>query len=203
MTGPPAGFVASAYHRAMGDGVGTRHDFATVDTGDTGALVAMMDATDRWPAVTDARAWVLGQVDVDVDVVVVDAGCGPGTFGSAVAASGAVVVDVDVSVVMLEEVRRRRRDARCVVGDLAHLPLRTGTARLVRAERVLQWTPDPRAALAELHRVTAPGGWTAVTDTDWGTFAVDHRDPPRRSGWPRPRSPGCTIPASGATFPAP
>ena len=90
---------------------------------------------------------------------------------------GAAAVDVDTSMAMLDETRRRRPDARPVLGDVAHLPLRTGTADLVRAERVLQWAPDPHAALAELCRVTAPGGWTAVTDTDWGTLAVDHRDP--------------------------
>jgi SAM-dependent methyltransferase len=159
------------------DGAGTRLDFGAVDTGDARPLVAMMDATDAWPAVTGAREWVLGQTGVDVDTVVVDAGCGPGTFGTAAARIGAIAVDVDNSVAMLEESRRRRSDARPVFGHVAHLPLRTGAARLVRAERVLQWTPDPHAALAELHRATAPGGWTAVTDTDWGTLTVDHRDP--------------------------
>ncbi len=47
----------------------------------------------------------------------------------------------------------------------------------MRAERVLQWTADPTAALTELLRIVAPGGWLAVTDTDWGTLRVDHPDP--------------------------
>ena len=161
----------------MDGGAGRRLDFAAVDRGDTRELVAMMDATDAWPAVAGARAWVLERAGVGAGAIVVDAGCGPGTFGSAVAQAGAVGVDVDSSITMLEETRRRRLDARPVLGDVAHLPLRTGSAELVRAERVLQWAPDPHAALAELRRVTAPGGWTAVTDTDWGTLAVDHRDP--------------------------
>jgi SAM-dependent methyltransferase len=161
----------------VSDGASPRLDFAAVDTGDARTLVAMMDATDGWAAVAAARAWVLDQAGVDAGAVVVDAGCGPGTVGSAAAAAGAVAVGVDNSVVMLEETRRRRLDARPVLGDVARLPLRTGVAGLVRAERVLQWTPDPDTALAELHRVTAPGGWIAVTDTDWGTLAVDHRDP--------------------------
>lgn len=63
-----------------------------------------------------------------------------------------------------------------VVGDLAHLPVRDGAARLVHGERVLQWTEDPAAALAELVRATSPGGLLAVSDTDWGTFTVDHPD---------------------------
>jgi SAM-dependent methyltransferase len=64
-----------------------------------------------------------------------------------------------------------------VLGDIARLPLRSGAARVVRAERVLQWIAHPDAVLAELWRVTTPGGWLAVTDTDWGTLAVDHPDP--------------------------
>ena len=155
----------------------TRHNFASVDVGQVDELIAMMDATDAWPAVTDARAWVLAQADVDGDAVVVDAGCGLGTFGRLAESHGAIAVDLDRSVAMVEETGRRRPGARIALGDIAHRPLRAGAARLVRAERVLQWTPDPHAALVELRRVTASGGWTAVTDTDWGTLAVDHREP--------------------------
>lgn len=149
-------------------------DFAVVDAGEASELVAMMDATDAWPAVRAAREWVLEQVAPDGDSVVVDAGCGPGTFGASVAHAA---VDVDRSETMLHETRRRRSGARIVLGDVVHLPVRDGAARLVRVERVLQWVPDPAAALDELWRITAPGGWMAVTDTDWGTFRVDHPDP--------------------------
>jgi hypothetical protein len=95
----------------------------------------------------------------------------------------------------LAEARRGHADARPVLANITRLPLRAGAARLVRTERVLQWTADPRATLAELRRVTAPDGWTAVTDTDWGAFALDHPDSRARDrmaaaalGWvPHPR----------------
>jgi SAM-dependent methyltransferase len=152
-------------------------DFAAVDTGDARGLVAMMDATDAWPAVRAARAWVFEQIELAQDAVVVDAGCGPGTFGTAVGAmAGGCAVDLDASHVMLRETRRRRADARVVLGDVAHLPLRDCGADLVRVERVLQWTADPEAALTELLRVVVPGGWLAVTDTDWSTLRVEHPD---------------------------
>jgi SAM-dependent methyltransferase len=154
-----------------------RVDFGAVDDGDAADLVAMMDATDAWTAVADTRAWALRRADLDTGAVVVDAGCGPGTFGAAASAAGAFAVDVDNSLVMLAETRRRRPSARPLLADLPCLPLRSGAAHLVRAERVLQWTDDPRAVLAELWRVTAPGGWIAVTDTDWGTLAVEVPDP--------------------------
>src|SRR4051812_43939886 len=108
----------------------------------------MIDATDAWPAMREARAWVLARVALD-----------------------------ERSVVMLHEARRRRPDARVVLADVAQLSLRDGVADLVRIERVLQWAADPGTALLELRRVVAPGGSLAVTDTDWGTFAVDHPDP--------------------------
>lgn len=83
--------------------------------------------------------------------------------------------------------RQLRRDARgepaAAVGRASRArsrrapPVAYGSGAARPGERVLQWTPDPGAALAELHRATAPGGWTAVTDTDWGTLTVDHRDP--------------------------
>jgi SAM-dependent methyltransferase len=60
-----------------------------------------------------------------------------------------------------------------LVADTLALPFPDGVAGTVHCERVLQWTADPDAAVAELWRVTAPGGLLAVTDTDWATFAVD------------------------------
>jgi SAM-dependent methyltransferase len=148
-------------------------DFAAVDAGDARELVAMMDATDAWPAVQAARAWVLQQAGLVDGAVVLDVGCGPGTFCAAV---DGCAIDVDRSQVMLQEVRRRRPAARTVVADLTQLPLRDAAAHVVHVERVLQWSDDPSRALAELARVTAPVGWLAVTDTDWGTFELAHLD---------------------------
>jgi SAM-dependent methyltransferase len=43
----------------------------------------------------------------------------------------------------------------------------------VRCERVLQHLTDPDAAIAELARVTRPGGRVCLVDTDWESVAVD------------------------------
>ncbi len=150
-------------------------DFAAVDAGDARELVAMMDATDAWPRVRAVREWVLDRSAVSADALVVDVGCGPGTFGAFAATRGAAPIDVDVSLTMLQTAHRRGT-RRAVLGDASHLALRDACAHLVRAERVLQWTVDPIAALHELRRVVAPDGWLAVTDTDWGTLVVDHPD---------------------------
>jgi SAM-dependent methyltransferase len=107
-------------------------------------------------------------------------------------------IDVDVSDVMVRETRRRRPDARVARCDIARLPLRDGVADVLHVERVLQWTADPAAALAELLRVSVAGGWLALTDTDWGTLRVGHPDPAASArlteaalGWvPHPRFAG-------------
>jgi SAM-dependent methyltransferase len=45
------------------------------------------------------------------------------------------------------------------------------------SERVFQHLDNPRRALAELARVTRPGGRIVVVDTDWGMHAVHGADP--------------------------
>jgi ubiquinone/menaquinone biosynthesis C-methylase UbiE len=39
--------------------------------------------------------------------------------------------------------------------------------------RFLECVPDPSAVLAEMVRVTRPGGWIAALDTDWATLSID------------------------------
>lgn len=153
----------------------SRPAFVDVDADDADGLVAMMDATDAWPAVRDARAWVLDHIQPGS--LVVDVGCGPGTFASMARARGARTVDLDRSAAMLGAVRRRASEATVVLGEIGRLPIRREAADLVHVERVLQWTPDPDAAIDELRQSVAPGGWLAITDTDWGTFVLDHPDP--------------------------
>lgn len=146
--------------------------FCRVDAQESAPLVAMMDATDAWTAVGDARAWVLDRSDHSTDLPVLDVGCGPGTFSAVARRSGRFAVDLDRSAVMVQTAVERHPGAPGVVADVLRLPFGEGAARLVHCERVLQWTEDPGAALDELWRVTAPGGHLAVTDTDWGTFRV-------------------------------
>lgn len=158
-------------------------DFAAVDEGDTTRLVAMMRATDAWPAVVRAREWVLDRVALPPGAPVLDVGSGPGTFSALAARRGATTVDLDRSLAMLAAARRTCRTAPVVRADVDGLPVRDGAAALTRAERVLQWTSDPDAALAELVRVTSPGGAVAVTDSDWGSFRVAHQDAGTAARW--------------------
>jgi SAM-dependent methyltransferase len=62
------------------------------------------------------------------------------------------------------------------VADAQHLPFADNTFDLCWANAVLQHIPDPPKALAEMVRVTRPGGRVAVGEHDWGTLAVDSED---------------------------
>lgn len=149
--------------------------FGDVDADDPARLVAMMDATDAWPAVAAVRSWVLDRSS-STDLVV-DVGSGPGTFAAEARRRGRGTVDVDRSMSMVHAVRTRHGSAPAALADIDSLPFPGRVAGLVHCERVLQWADDPGLALAELWRLTGAGGHLAVTDTDWATLVVDSPDP--------------------------
>ena len=64
--------------------------FRDVDASDGDALVAMMDATDAWPAVQTARAWIRDTTSAAAGAPrrVLDLGAGPGTFNAGTGDSG-------------------------------------------------------------------------------------------------------------------
>lgn len=148
--------------------------FRDVDTSADRSLVAMMDATDAWPAVRTARQWLHESVRVRlgrVPIRSVDLGCGPGTFHTT--SGAAATIDIDRSHTMVRSVRDRHPTTLAVVGDVERLGLADGVADLVHVERVLQWLDDPAQAMREAIRVVRPGGCVSVTDTDWSTLSVD------------------------------
>lgn len=147
--------------------------FRDVDASDGDALVAMMDATDAWPAVQAARDWIRDVTGTEGGERrrVLDLGAGPGTFNALVDAS--CTVDLDRSMVMSRTARTRHPLTLTIVADLADVPFADRVGDLVHIERALQWTADPLGALREAARLVASDGWLAVTDTDWSTFTVD------------------------------
>ncbi|ELY63023.1 methyltransferase domain-containing protein [Natronococcus jeotgali] len=109
---------------------------------------------------------------------ILDAGCGTGDdallFGDLVGPEGDVV-GIDKSQSLIEEANARADGTTTVefqTGDIMNLSFADGTFDASRANRVLQHLPDPRGAVAELCRVTRPGGRIAVADPDWETCIV-------------------------------
>jgi ubiquinone/menaquinone biosynthesis C-methylase UbiE len=107
-----------------------------------------------------------------------DAGCGAGEvarqLATRVAPTGEVVA-LDFSAAAVDAAAQRHDGSavRYVVGNVAALDRPDNDFDGVRCERVLQHLADPDRAIAELARVTRPGGRVCLIDTDWESVAVD------------------------------
>ncbi|MFD8548184.1 class I SAM-dependent methyltransferase [Streptomyces sp. NPDC059649] len=94
---------------------------------------------------------------------VLDVGTGPGAVAVAAAARGAQVVAVDAEPGMAERAAQAVPDAFVYIAALPQLPFGDGKFDAVVGNFVLNHVGRPRVALAELRRVTRPGGRIAVT----------------------------------------
>ena len=113
---------------------------------------------------------------------VLDVGCGPGMHTVAMAgivgATGRVT-GVDHDAQMIAVARERARGAGVggwvthQTGDAYALPIGDGAFECTRSERMLQHLERPADAVAELVRVTAPGGRVVIADSDFGSLSFD------------------------------
>jgi SAM-dependent methyltransferase len=92
-----------------------------------------------------------------------DAGCGTGLFAELAARRGAQVTGLDAAPGLVEYASRRRPAAGYLVGDLERMPFGDGAFDVVTAFNSVLYAADPRRALTELVRVTAPTGRAIVT----------------------------------------
>ena len=160
--------------------------WASVDTSDDPAFfIRFLDASRARivaRAALDPGAF-FAYLDVRPGQRVLDAACGVGDLtrllGRLVAPNGEAV-GVDVSTTMVQEARRRSEQSDVPVrfeqGDIMALDLPDHSFDRARAEQVLQHIARPAAALAELTRVTRPGGLVAVQEPDWDTLVIDADD---------------------------
>jgi len=118
---------------------------------------------------------------------VLDLGCGPGMDTVPLAAlvgEKGRVIGIDSDQGMLAEARQAALDAGCHewtdhrAGSALELPLADNAVASIRAERLLQVLPveQEQAVVAEMTRVTRPGGHIVLVDTDWGSASVDFSD---------------------------
>jgi SAM-dependent methyltransferase len=97
---------------------------------------------------------------------VLEIGCGLGTDGARFARAGAVYTGVDLTEAAVGLARRRFEleglAGEFRVADAERLEFADGSFDLVYSHGVLHHTPDAEAAVAEVHRVLAPGGRAVV-----------------------------------------
>jgi SAM-dependent methyltransferase len=151
---------------------------------DPAALIAWMDDARTLPGLRIAKSRAVQALGLRPGHVVADIGCGPGEDTREMArrvAPGGRVIGVDTSTVMLAEARRRSTGLEPAVtfttGDARELPLPDAAVDRCRADTLLQHLPDPDSAVAEMTRITRPGGRISLLEFDLGTLALDHPDP--------------------------
>ena len=118
---------------------------------------------------------------------VLDVGCGTGAVLAALLAArpGAVARGIDLSPEMVAVARERLGEgAEVEVADAERLPFPGACADLVTCVDSLHHYPDPGAALAEMHRVTRPGGGLVLGE--WRAGALFRP----LMNWLLPRTPG-------------
>jgi ubiquinone/menaquinone biosynthesis C-methylase UbiE len=157
--------------------------FDQVDTvPQPGSLVDYLDRVATSAAGADYTRGTLQALGLGVGQRVLDVGCGSGHALQAAAelvGSSGLVVGIDAAATMATAAQARlagHPTARVCLADAQHLPFANGVFDGCRAERVLQHLPDPAGALAEMARVTRPGGLVLVGDTDWGGWLLDAPD---------------------------
>jgi demethylmenaquinone methyltransferase/2-methoxy-6-polyprenyl-1,4-benzoquinol methylase len=101
---------------------------------------------------------------------VLDLAAGTGTSSQPFADAGAVVVPCDLSLGMLAVGKRARPALPFTAGDGTRLPFADGAFDAVTTSFGLRNVVDPAVALAEMARVTRPGGRLVVCEFSRPTF---------------------------------
>ncbi len=112
----------------------------------------------HWLAISPSAQWL-------------DVGCGTGALSQTILtqAAPAIVRGIDPSEGYLTVAQQRVHDARAYFerGDARHLPVETATHDVVVSGLVLNFIPDVSVGLAEMVRVTKPGGTVAAYVWDY------------------------------------
>jgi demethylmenaquinone methyltransferase/2-methoxy-6-polyprenyl-1,4-benzoquinol methylase len=142
---------------AMFDGVAERYDL-------TNAVLAMRQDR-RW------RREVAGALALRPGEKALDLAAGTGTSSEPFVDAGVLTVPCDFSLGMLKVGRRRRPDLGFVAGDATRLPFSDAAFDAVTISFGLRNVVNPDAALAEMLRVTRPGGRIVVCEFSHPTWA--------------------------------
>ena len=134
-----------------------------------GHSAAVLSAHSRRGA-ADSAAYLLAHLRAGMDLL--DVGCGPASITADLAERVAPgrVVGLDAAAGALEAARATLSErglseqVELTSGDVMALPFEDASFDVVHAHQVLQHLADPVGALAEMRRLTRPGGIVAVRD---------------------------------------
>ena len=137
-------------------------------------------AYDKILAYHPAMEPLLRPLDLKAGLRVLDVGSGPGhtTFELARrVAPGGKVTGVDINAEFVERSGARAREAKLaaefVQSGFPPLPFPDASFDRVWCKNVLEYVDSAADTVAEMARVTAPGGVVVAVDSDWDMLALD------------------------------
>jgi len=161
-----------------------RSEFDSVDsTSDPSDFVQYLDTTRATDFFQEMKRRTFALMEVRAGQNVADIGCGTGEDVQALAVQAGPsgrAVGVDISATMIATAKERSRNGNSnvefVQGDVQKLPFDDACFDAIRAERLLQHTPDVDLALREIARVVTPGGRIVSWEADLDLFIIDAAD---------------------------
>ena len=156
----------------------------TGESGGTEAIFRWLDGADESPLIQQLKRRMLDVRPVEAGYQVLDVGCGLGHEArrlAQIAGPQGRVAGIDANPAMITEARRRGEGLDLPVsfdvGDAHKVGFGDGSFDLCRTERVLRYVDRPEAVLAEMVRLTRPGGSVLAFDFDSEQTVVDAPDP--------------------------
>ncbi|HSV85297.1 MAG TPA: methyltransferase domain-containing protein [Levilinea sp.] len=117
-----------------------------------------------------SRRFVAASLHFDAADRILDVGCGSGVlFQELYEQSSARLHGLDIDKPSLHLAQALFKKSSLVCGDAFRLPYRAAVFDITLCHFLLLWLPDPAAGLAEMARVTRPGGYLCIlAEPDYG-----------------------------------